>query len=178
MVRDGDAADRDNDFRNGLRHPNAGNVQQDFNDEDNIETEADILPCYSYQPNGTADANLNPALVQNIRTNDYFKGLCAPRRHPRAPPPHAQSSHPPLSSPTHPHPPPAPIALRPPSAQAAASSGPFAPALRRRAPYACPRRNVAHRRAGRSSAPSTLFLTRSTTAAPRFAFGWRARDAP
>ena len=73
MVRDGDAADRDNDFRHASKHPDAGNGPQDFADE---QTEIkDILPCYSYQPNGMADMNLNPTLVKNIRTFDYFKGM-------------------------------------------------------------------------------------------------------
>ena len=73
MVRDGDAADRDNDFRHASKHPDAGNGPQEFTDE---QTEIkDILPCYSYQPNGMADMNLNPTLVKNIRTFDYFKGM-------------------------------------------------------------------------------------------------------
>jgi len=73
MVRDGDAADRDNDFRHASKHPDAGNGPQEFADE---QTEIkDILPCYSYQPNGMADMNLNPTLVKNIRTFDYFKGM-------------------------------------------------------------------------------------------------------
>jgi len=33
MVRDGDAADRDNDFRHASKHPDAGNGPQDFEDE-------------------------------------------------------------------------------------------------------------------------------------------------
>ncbi|KAL3918911.1 MAG: hypothetical protein SGPRY_005826 [Prymnesium sp.] len=74
MVRDGDAALRDTDFRHGLKHPNAGNVPQDFDNEE-FDSADDVLPCYSYQPNGIADMNLNPLLVQNIRTHDYFKGL-------------------------------------------------------------------------------------------------------
>ena len=77
MVRDGDAADRDNDFRHRNRHPDAGNVPQDY-DGDDVDPDngpEDVLPCYSYQPNGTADMNLNPTLVKNIRQHDYFKGL-------------------------------------------------------------------------------------------------------
>ena len=74
MVRDGDAALRDTDFRHGLKHPNAGNVQQDF-DNEGEDTIDDVLPCYPILPNGAADMNLNPLLVQNIRTNDYFKQL-------------------------------------------------------------------------------------------------------
>lgn len=73
MVRDGDAALRDEDLRHGLKHPNAGNVPQEFDEE--FDSVADVFPCYSYQPNGTADMNLNPLLVQNIRTHDYFKQL-------------------------------------------------------------------------------------------------------
>ena len=65
MVRDGDAADRDNDFRHASKHPDAGNGPQDFEDE---QTEIkDILPCYSYQPYGMADMNLNPTLVSYKR---------------------------------------------------------------------------------------------------------------
>ena len=77
MVRDGDAADRDNDFRHRNRHPDAGNVPQDY-DGDDVDPDngpEDVLPCYSYQPNGTADMNLNPTLVKNIRQHDHFKGL-------------------------------------------------------------------------------------------------------
>ena len=78
MVRDGDAADRDNDFRHASKHPDAGNGPQDFEDE---QTEIkDILPCYSYQPNGMADMNLNPTLVKNIRTFDYFKEVVAGKK--------------------------------------------------------------------------------------------------
>ena len=72
MVRDGDAADRDNDFRHASKHPDAGNGPQDFEDE---ATEIkDILPCYSYQPNGMADMNLNPTLViQEIQEHPHLR---------------------------------------------------------------------------------------------------------
>jgi len=72
------AALRDTDFRHGLKHPNAGNVPQDFDNEE-FEDPADVLPCYSYQPNGPSDMNLNPLLAQTIRTHDYFKGLAEMR---------------------------------------------------------------------------------------------------
>ena len=72
MVRDGDASLRDDDFRHRARKANA---PQDFDDGDNIDTREDVLPCYTYIPNGPELMNLNPMLVQTIKQHDYFKGL-------------------------------------------------------------------------------------------------------
>ena len=73
MVRDGDAAIRDEDLRHGLKHPNAGNITQEYDEE--FDSAADVLPCHPYQPNGTETMNLNPLLARNIQTHDYFAQL-------------------------------------------------------------------------------------------------------
>ena len=74
MVRDGDAADRDNDFRHASKHPDAGNGPQDFEDE---ATEIKRTFCRVLlvpTQNSMADMNLNPTLViQEIQEHPHLR---------------------------------------------------------------------------------------------------------
>ena len=72
MVKNSYSSGRNDDR---LANPNGKNVAQAFvdNDEEGEQRE-DVLPCHQYSAIG--QMNLNTMLIENIRSHDYFKGLC------------------------------------------------------------------------------------------------------